>query len=148
MTDQTATTVTVNGAPGTVTPGVPGTINFSATVPLTNEGSNAILVTAIDAAGNRTDSTRTVIRDTNPPQITITAPVDRLFTNVDSVTITGTVTDLTAITANINGVPLTLGTGGAFSARVALTTGANFLIVAATDAAGNAATITRTVTQD
>ena len=148
VTDQTATTVTVNGAPGTVTPGAPGTINFSATVPLTNEGSNAILVTAIDAAGNRTDSTRTVIRDTHPPQITITAPVDRLFTNADSVTISGTVTDLTAITANINGVPITLGTGGTFSARVALTTGVNFLIVAANDAAGNTASLTRTVTQD
>lgn len=146
--DETALTITVNGAAATVSPGAPGTVNFSATAALPNEGNNTVLVRAVNAAGLTTDSTRTVIKDTQAPTVTVTAPVDNLITNADSVTVIGSVSDQTTTTANLNGIPLTLGTGGSFSKRVALAEGRNFLTVTATDTLGNSASDVRVVIAD
>lgn len=67
--DQTPTTVMVNGQPASMT----GT-SFTATARLTAEGSNLIHIVATDAAGHSTDSTRTVIRDTQQPVLTVNSP--------------------------------------------------------------------------
>src|SRR6266705_901839 len=133
--DETATTVAVNGQAAAMS----GT-SFTATVALTAEGNNVIHVVATDAAGNSTDSTRTVIHDTQPPVLTLTSPGDGLITKATSVPVSGTVTDLTAVTVNVNGIPLPVDPTGAFSGSVSLTEGSNVLTVTATDAAGNATT--------
>ncbi|MGH7544636.1 MAG: hypothetical protein ACREKI_00475, partial [Gemmatimonadota bacterium] len=142
--DQTATRVTVNGVQATVT----NNASYAATVPLPVEGANALQVTAIDAAGNQTDSTRNVLRDTQAPLITINEPADGLITKDTAVTVSGTITDLTEVMANLNGIPLTLDGAGGFSAQASLLEGQNFLTVSATDAAGNGASVTRLVIRD
>ena len=61
----------------------------------------------------------------------------------------GTIRDRTKVTANINGVAVAVDSAtGAFSQRVRLRDGMNFLTLTATDAAGNATTVVRQVTRD
>src|SRR5205823_4840109 len=133
--DETATTVRVNGQPASMS----GT-SFTATVPLAAEGNNVIHIVATDAAGHSTDSSRTVIHDTQPPVLTLTSPADGLITKDTTTSVSGTVTDLTAVTANVNGIPLPVDSTGAFHGAVALSEGSNILTVTATD--------TRSVTLD
>src|SRR5881296_110098 len=141
--DETATTVAVNGVPASMSGP-----SFSATVALSAEGNNVIHVVATDAAGHSTDSTRTVIHDTQPPVLTLTSPSDGLITRQTNVTVSGTVTDLTAVTVNVNGIPLPVDPTGAFTGSVSLTEGTNILTVTATDAASNATSQVRTVILD
>ena len=65
-------------------------------------------------------------------------------TAADKVTVTGTVTDASAVTVKVNGTAVTV-TAGAFSADVALTVGANTIKVDAADAYGNASTASASV---
>jgi RHS repeat-associated protein len=143
--DREDTQVTVNG----VVAGMSGTphSNFSAVVPL-NQGVNSLAIRATDHAGNHTDSTRTVTRDTQAPTLTVTSPVDNSYTNQNTVTVAGTVTDATTVTVKVNGVTFPVGQGGAFSGSYTLAAGANFLTITATDAVGNVTTQVRKVTQD
>jgi RHS repeat-associated protein len=141
--DQTSTTVTVNGMPATM--GLHGA--FSATVGLPSDGPNAIQISAVDAAGNHTDSTIVVARDTQAPELVVSVPADASYTNQGAVTVSGTVSDLTAVTVNVNGTPLTVD-AGAFSGTVALNEGSNVLAITATDAAGNVSSVARTVVRD
>src|SRR6266700_3779145 len=141
--DETATTVRVNGQPASMS----GT-SFTATVPLAAEGNNVIHIVATDAAAHSTDSSRTVIHDTQPPVLTLTSPTDGLITKQTSVTVSGTVTDLTAVTVNVNGIPLPVDATGAFTGSVSLAEGSNILAVTATDAANNATSQPRTVILD
>src|SRR6266496_4134155 len=141
--DETATTVRVNGQPASMS----GT-SFTATVPLAAEGNNVIHIVATDAAAHSTDSSRTVIHDTQPPVLTLTSPADGLITKQTSVTVSGTVTDLTAVTVNVNGIPLPVDATGAFTGSVSLAEGSNILAVTARDAANNATSQPRTVILD
>jgi len=143
VTDQTATTVTVNGIVATRSGN-----NYSASVRLTSEGNNVLTVSAVDAVGNRTDSTRTVIRDTQRPVLTVNNPVNNSFTKQTSITVSGTVTDATPVTVNANGVPLPVDGSGVFTGSVPLNEGANLVTVTATDGAGNQTVVVRSVTRD
>jgi RHS repeat-associated protein len=141
--DETPTTVTVNGQAAQVTGG-----GFSKVTALPFEGHNTIHVVATDAAGHVTDSMRTVIRDRTPPVLTVNAPTDGFITRDTIVTVSGTVTDSTAVTVNVNGIPLIVGQGGAFSGSLALVEGHNSLVITATDVVGNATSVPRTVIRD
>ena len=142
VTDQTPTTVTVNGAAASMTGS-----SFSATATLATEGNNTITVRARDGAGLTTDSVRTVIRDTQAPSLTVSSPADGSYTNQSQVTLAGTVSDITAVTVNVNGTPVTV-TAGAFSTQVTLANGLNVLTTTATDAASHATSVVRQVTRD
>ncbi|CAA9357513.1 MAG: Serine/threonine protein kinase [uncultured Gemmatimonadetes bacterium] len=122
--------------------------SFGALVPLATEGENRLVFTAVDAAGLRTDSVRTVIRDTEAPVITLTAPAEGGLTRDSLVQVRGTIRDRTAVKANVNGVELALDASGAFEARVPAAEGTVFLTVSATDAAGNSANTVRQVVRD
>ena len=122
--------------------------SFSALVPLATEGENRLVFTAVDAAGLRTDSVRTVVRDTEAPVITLTAPAEGGLTRDSLVQVRGTIRDRTAVKANVNGVELALDASGAFEARVPAAEGTVFLTVSATDAAGNSANTVRQVVRD
>jgi RHS repeat-associated protein len=152
VTDQTAVGVTVT-APGqsvaaTLTTSN-GSTSYSAPINLT-EGSNAITIRAVDGAGNTTDSTRTVIRDTQAPTVQITSLPDTTKVTPDStVVVAGTILDATRVTANLNGVAVPIDSvSHAFSRTVTLAAGTNFLTLVATDAAGNATTVVRQVTRE
>lgn len=141
FSDQSPTTVKVNG----VNAGIQGN-SYSLAVPL-SEGQNSLLISAIDSAGNHTDITRHVVRDTTQPQLSIQQPADGSLTNSTQVQVNGTVNDatLTAVTVNNVSAPLT---GNSFTATVQLVEGANAVQVHATDAAGNQSDLTLHVNRD
>jgi hypothetical protein len=141
FSDASATTVTVNGVNATVTGN-----SFTASVPVA-EGQNSLLIAATDAAGNHTDLTRHVIRDTTLPTIVIQQPTINTVTNVNQVTVSGTFSDATTTTVQVNGVNATL-TGNTFTRTVSLVEGANSLTAVAVDAAGNQSTASRSITRD
>ena len=122
--------ITANG----VTAGLSGT-SYSAPVAL-SEGANTLTATATNAVGSASASV-SVTLDTTPPVVAITSPPDGTLTAAASVTVTGTVTDASPISAfTVNGNPVTL-SAGAFTTTVSLLSGPNPIVAQATDAAGN-----------
>lgn len=134
-----------------------GTTSWSASIPL-NAGSNAITVTARDAAGNSSTDTITVTYtppagDTTPPTISISSP-----TSGGSWTAAGTPLALSGSAGDNVGVSTVTWTNAAtgdsgsasgttsWSASIPLAAGANPITVRALDAAGNPATDTLTAT--
>ncbi|HEX6911614.1 MAG TPA: hypothetical protein VF142_14530, partial [Longimicrobium sp.] len=168
-----AGTVTDDSPPVTLTIGgdtvpVDGTTGaFSHPVALAHDGTHTIQLVARDAAtsadggivdgldpeggtapqGNVAELVRTVIRDSQAPALALSAPADGAVVDAATVLVQGTVTDATALTVNVNGVPVTPDAAGAFALEVSLTEGANFVTASATDAAGNISTVTRQVTR-
>jgi hypothetical protein len=110
---------------------------YEYTVAIT-EGENLILVTAFDAAGNRADVNRTVVRRTQPPLLEITRPeYDYQVTNEVDYRIEG-YTDLD-VNLSVMGTSVGVGENGTFHALVRLTTGENVISVVASDVLGNRA---------
>ncbi len=142
-TDSNAVTVNVNGIQ--LTAGQNGA--FSGSVPLV-EGHNTLTITAVDAAGNQTPATRSVIRDRIPPALVVSAPVNGFITKQTSIVVSGTATDSNVVTVTVNGFSLPVGQGGAFSGAVPLIDGHNTLLITARDAAGNETPATRTGISD
>ncbi len=142
--DQPGVQVTVNGTQALVV----GDTAYSATVPLLAEGANVITVIATDAAGKQTQQMITVIRDTQAPVLSVVAPADSLITSVTPTPLTGSVTDATTASVDVNGVPVATDSTGAFTDVVALTEGTNVLTVTATDPANNQTVVVRTVILD
>ncbi|HEY5545027.1 MAG TPA: hypothetical protein VIK50_03140, partial [Gemmatimonadaceae bacterium] len=140
--DSTLSVITVNGASAVFGPlGA-----FDKSVNLTQEGNNIITFRATDRVGLFTEVVRTVIRDTQAPVLNVLMPPDGHITSEANLAVSGTISDLTAVTVNVNGAPLTV-QSGSFSGNVALSMGLNVLSFTATDAATNAITIVRQVTR-
>jgi RHS repeat-associated protein len=120
---------------------------FNALVSLA-EGLNTITIVATDAAGNSTNVTRTVTRDDVPPTLTVSEPINGLVTKSSSISVKGTVSDITTVTVEVNEVTFTVDKTGSFSGTVTLKEGKNTLTIEATDAAKNSTTIKRSVIRD
>ena len=86
-------------------------------------------------------------QDTTAPVITIAEPAEGLITNTSPVTVSGTVTDASPVTITVNNQPATL-SGTQFQASIILTEGLNIIIISATDAFGNVATVSRNIRLD
>jgi RHS repeat-associated protein len=142
-TGRTAVTLTVNGA--AVALGASGA--FATDVAIT-EGANTLTLVATNAAGLRTTVTRHVARDTQAPVVMMASPSDQVFTKTTTVTVRGTVTDASAVTVTLNGVALVIAADGTYQSTIALSEGLNTVTLVATDAAGNATTVRRSVTLD
>lgn len=120
-----------------------------------SDGSHTVEISASDHDGNAaTAKSTTFTVDTVPPTLNVTAPSDGLVVNSSSVTVKGTTNDATSspvtITIKLNGVDqgdVTV-SGGSFSKVLTLAEGSNTIHVTATDAAGKASTVTRTITLD
>ena len=142
VSDQSSVTVTINGAPATVTNG-----SFQGVVSL-QEGTNVITIKATDASNNTTTIVRNIVRDSTPPSLTVSAPSIGIITNQPSITVSGTVTDAHAVTVSVNGTVLSIAQNGSWTGTVYLIQGTNTITVVATDAAGNKTTVSRTVIED
>ncbi len=104
------------------------------------EGSNLIVVTARDRAGNEAHVNRTVIRRTQPPTLAVTRPArDYLETNEARYLVEGTTA--TDVDLTIEGVPVAVLPNGTFSGFAQLTTGENVVVVEVRDALGNVAKV-------
>lgn len=84
------------------------------------------------------------VPDTDPPAVSLSGPTDGSTTDTPTVTVSGTAEP--GSTVVVNGVEVHVSQSGGFSVAVALLPGANTIDVTATDAAGNTATSTVTVT--
>ena len=116
---------------------------FDVTLTL-SEGPNAIHTTAIDPAGNERTSTVTVTVDTTPPVIALGTPVldGRLVTTSGEVQVSGQVLG-EPTSLSVMGATVQVGTGGAFTTLVRLTSdGPVDIPIVAGDLAGNTATLT------
>lgn len=118
---------------------------FTMTVDLA-DGTNDILAAASDVAGNQTVVTQTVILDVLPPVLTLTKPAETEVLESTAVNVVGAVE--AAVLLTINGAPTPVDPlTGQFNAWVTLSPGANLIVIAAVDEAGNSAVIQRQVTQ-
>ncbi len=112
--------------------------SFSTTLTLP-DGTNPIVVVAIDAAQHVT-TVRTEIRvDTTAPVVTLAFPPDGLETNTSTVVVRGTVKDDDGTTVLVNGQMIRPNATGAWRTTVALLPGGNTITVSAVDSAGNVA---------
>jgi RHS repeat-associated protein len=132
--------VKINGVPAQVANG-----SFSGTAELTQEGSNTISIVCTDAAGNPTGSaaTLTLIRATNAPSISITAPAEMASFSTPAVAVTGTI-GAGVVAVDINGAAATI-SGSTFSGNATLTAGLNVIVAHAKNAAGAVASASRRV---
>ena len=144
-------TVTINGSPLTTLVQPNGTWNV--TPPLLADGSSSVVVTVHDLAGNLGSATQTLFIDMTPPVVTITGGATAL-TNSATPTLTGTATGGTA-TVSIDGqdVPGVSQVGSGWTAtfpvgRAPLGGGNHYIVVTGTDAAGNTAVVTQTLSVD
>lgn len=138
--DESATTITVNGIAATAQGN-----SFTANVLIT-EGQNTLLIVATDATGNRTEVTRTVTRDTSAPILSVGEPEDFTYTNANEIQISGNFSD--AISITVNGTAPVIN-GNNFRAKIPLTAeGVNTITVRAVDAAGNQSELFHTVYRD
>lgn len=120
------------------------------------DGSHTIKIDASDNDGNAaTQKSVTFKIDTVPPTLSVTAPVNGLITNKAACTVAGTTNDITSspvtVTVKLNSgsaEAVTVGADGSFSKALTLASGSNTITVVATDSAGKATTVTRTVTLD
>lgn len=99
------------------------------------EGSNPIVISATDPAGNTAAVSRDVTLVTQPPEITVSDPVNGMWTNQRLITVSGVAPAGTTI--KVNGQNAVVGENGAFSREVILQEGENVLRIAATDDVGN-----------
>jgi Glucodextranase, domain B/Bacterial Ig domain len=144
ITDQNpvAATITVNASPPQ--PITLSAIDYSNTVTL-ESGMNTILVEAIDAAGNREMATSTILMDTTPPMVSITAPeAGAQLSGVVSVTadVSDTLSGVSQVELLANGANVTGLTTAPyyFSLNTALlSAGETALTVHAVDHVGNSA---------
>lgn len=122
--------------------------SFSARVPLL-EGSNDIMVRAVDSAGNVREQTFAIVQDTLAPQIVVTSPANNVATQGDALTVSGQISDSDpgVLQATLNGEALEL-SDGAFETSVSLQEGINEIAILAVDAAGNTSQRQVTIVRD
>lgn len=133
---------------------VPIAGKISADIQVPAEGTNSIVVAAVDSAGNSTQASVQVLIDFNQPVVTFEDLTEgkqygRLVD--DALVVTAHVDDLGATTATLTPGNSTLSFnpgGGVFAGAVTLVPGTNTITLTVTDAAGHVTTETRHVTYD
>lgn len=107
------------------------------------EGENVLEVVAVDAAGNESRAERRLTLRSQGPTIALASVPDGLVVRDPSVRVTGRVDPGAQLQVNGNTVPVDA--NGNFSTLVALQGGNNLITLTASDLAGNATTLQRTV---
>lgn len=145
--DDPNATLTVNGVPVNHSGGA-----WQINVAL-EEGHNTLVARAVDARGNEVTASVAVSLDTTPPYITVSAPLDGTTVYENPITVTGLVNDVvrgtvadTDAIVTVNGIPATVANRSYMASGIALSEGANTIVVNASDAVGNTQTLSFTVT--
>lgn len=148
--------IAYNAAGMTCTP-VAGGYNISYT-PQTalSDGAHSLTVAITDNDGNvSATASRSFTVDTVAPTLNVISPAAGLITNQTAGTVVGTTSDATSspvtLTITVNGGSVgavTVDGDGNFSKAVTYAEGNNTVVVTATDSAGKATSVTRTVTVD
>ena len=130
----------VNNEPATIAVTSNGV--FRITRQLT-EGTNTLIITAADAAGNTTSTQSEIVVRTEPPLITLTSPQADTWINATVATVTGNVPPDARV--QVNGREAQVGPDGFFTIDVLVQDGDNILRVVAIDPVGNTATEERII---
>ena len=125
---------------------VDGAGQFSSSVTL-SEGANTIDISATDAIGNTATTSVVVTRDTTAPALSLLRSSAGVLTN-DGLTVVSGVVSEPAASVSVAGIPAMVHADGSFAVPVSLVEGTNAIAIVATDAAGNSATSTLSVTRD
>ena len=133
--------LTVNGTPVPVA----GDGSFATVVNLT-DGTNVLVVAAVDVAGHFGAATAVVVRDSTAPALSVTTPVNLAVFGRSVVRVAGT-TEPGAILA-VNGVLVGVQPTGVWSVDLALPDGSQGIVTVASDYAGNSAMDVRGVYVD
>ena len=120
------------------------------------DGSHTVTISVSDNDGNAAAAKSTTYKvDTVPPTLNISAPANELVTNNASLVVRGTTNDTSSspvtVKMTLNNVDqgsVTVDTAGTFTKTLTLVNGLNTIVITATDAAGKASSVTRTVTLD
>lgn len=136
--DNPTATLTINGIPVNQSGGA-----FQADVAL-EEGSNSIIVRAIDAANHAGIATISVSLDKTPPYVTVQNLEDGQTVYNDKIAVTGLVNDIVRGTVaaedavvNVNGIQATVSNRAYMAEEIPLVEGENTITVTASDAVGN-----------
>jgi len=135
--------VTVNGVQATVS----GTSFAAVNVPL-QQGRTVINAVATTPAGRTASANIFIYRDSIPPRVTPIDPPANATVYTNAVTVIGKVDDVVVGTVNsqqvtltVGGVPATVANCSFVARGVPLQSGANDVVIAATDHAGNVTTV-------
>ncbi|MEM4728508.1 MAG: Ig-like domain-containing protein, partial [Thermoplasmata archaeon] len=120
---------------------------FTQTLAFPEDGTQRIVVSATDQAGNTVVLTRTVSLDTTTPTIVLTFPDEGLKAKQRLITVTGQTEPFARVVINTETVVL-VGRDGLFAVPVVLEDGENRITVKSTDAAGNTVTESRVVLKE
>mgnify|MGYP002149300208 CR=1 FL=1 len=134
-------TLQINGQLVTVT----GDNRFNVAITLL-QGSNDIILEAVDGVGNTTSNRYTIELDTDKPTLTITSHQDGFKTKNTKQIIVGHLGEAAKLT--INGVDITPAGDDTFSHEIDLIEGENSFTVVVTDTANNSVTTMLTLTLD
>jgi hypothetical protein len=148
VSDLHLASVTVNGTAASVTCG----LFRAAQVPLA-EGANTVAALAVNQAGNQSQATAAVVRDTQPPTLQITSPAGGTVVPGDSITVSGVASDPHLDRVLVGGAPAALvatagGAAATWSLAVSLAAGSNTIAVQAIDIVGNSTAASVTVVRD
>ena len=119
-----------------------------------DDGSCTYTIAVADFDGNNANTVTTTFKiDTQPPTLNITSPEEGIYTNSETITVSGNTSDQTSspvtITIKVGSVDqgtVKVNTDGTFSHTVQLENGLNTITVVATDTAGKKSTVTKTIT--
>ncbi|HKN07035.1 MAG TPA: Ig-like domain-containing protein [Thermoplasmata archaeon] len=139
-TTEPGATVSVNGVQAAVS----SLGAFSVSVSL-QEGSNVITAIATDSAGNTAAASVTVTLDTVAPPLTLSSP-GSAYSNSTFVVVSGSTEAGANVT--VDGTAVTVSGSGTFATILSLSQGPHTIVVVATDAAGNQATVSVQITVD
>lgn len=122
-----------------------------------SDGSHTVTVNCSDHDGNTaTQKSVTFTVDTVAPTLTVTAPSENgMYVSQSAFTVIGKTNDATSsvasVTVTLNGTnqgTVTVDGSGNFTKTITLSSGANTIVVTATDKAGKVTTVTRTINLD
>lgn len=118
------------------------------------DGNCVYTVTVSDFDGNTSQTTTVTFKiDTQPPTLNITSPENGIFTNSETIVVTGNTSDQTSSPVTISikvgstdQGEVTVKADGTFSKTVTLENGLNTITITATDTAGKQSIVTKTIT--
>jgi hypothetical protein len=116
-------------------------------VTVASDGVSQVNGTAVDKAGNSSQTTAFVSVDTTSPLVSISSPANGSNVSSSSLAVSGSVSDASSGVAGVlcDGAVASF-SGGAFTCNLTLNSGSNTVQVVATDAAGNSASASASVT--
>lgn len=118
-----------------------------------SDGSNSVSLQVTDNDGNVSDlATVSFVISTKAPTLNLTSPAENLLTNSNKITVSGVAAagdnSVTLQEVAVNGTPVSVGEGGAFSYEYTGSEGENTINITAKDSLGRVTTVTRHVTVD